>query len=112
MVEFCPDCGGLLRKRKMKGISYLVCKCGYQKRLEIDAKEKKKRIEKKKKRLDENLIIVNHDDKIAVHPTVERICPKCGYNEAETWQEQTRSADEPSTTFFRCLKCKKTWREY
>ncbi|MFX1287916.1 MAG: transcription factor S, partial [Promethearchaeota archaeon] len=26
--------------------------------------------------------------------------------------EQTRSADEPSTSFFRCLECKHTWREY
>jgi len=112
MVEFCPDCGGLLRKRTKNGTTFLFCRCGYEKKLEPNNAEKQKRIAKKKKKLEENLIVVNHDDKITVHPIVERICPKCGFNEAETWQEQTRSADEPSTTFFRCLKCKKTWREY
>ena len=25
---------------------------------------------------------------------------------------QTRSADEPTTRFYRCQKCKFTWREY
>ena len=38
-------------------------------------------------------------------------CPKCGHKEAETWQRQIRGADEPMTHFFRCVKCKYTWRE-
>jgi len=28
------------------------------------------------------------------------------------WTQQTRSSDEPETRFYRCMKCKKTWREY
>ncbi|MHA2127645.1 MAG: hypothetical protein ACW99E_20280 [Promethearchaeota archaeon] len=40
------------------------------------------------------------------------ICPKCKNKLAETWQTQMRSADEPSTHFFRCTQCKHTWREY
>ncbi|MHA2124864.1 MAG: transcription factor S, partial [Promethearchaeota archaeon] len=39
-------------------------------------------------------------------------CPKCKNKLAETWQTQMRSADEPSTHFFRCTQCKHTWREY
>ncbi|MCJ7650052.1 MAG: transcription factor S, partial [Candidatus Lokiarchaeota archaeon] len=52
------------------------------------------------------------EDKIIVHPIVSKYCPKCNHKEAEAWQEQTRSADEPSTSFFKCIKCKHTWREY
>ena len=69
-------------------------------------------IKKKKEALEKNLIIVKKDDKISVLPKVKEICPKCDHNKAETWQIQMRSADEPSTHFFRCLKCKFTWREY
>ena len=60
----------------------------------------------------EPIEVLFEKDKITANIKVIRICPKCSYKEAETWQEQTRSADEPSTTFFRCLKCRFTWREY
>jgi len=112
MVEFCPECGSLLRKTMNNGKTYLVCKCGFKKPITIDKEKKKKQIEKKKKALEKNLIIVNPEDKITVNLIINKTCPKCKYPKAETWQEQTRSADEPSTTFFRCLKCKHTWREY
>ncbi len=113
MVEFCPECSSLLRKRIIEGKSVLACKCGYHKEAEDnDDKELEKKIEQKKKDLENNLIIVSEEDKLSVNLKVTMICPKCKYKEAETWQEQTRSADEPSTHFFRCLKCKFTWREY
>jgi DNA-directed RNA polymerase III subunit RPC11 len=38
-------------------------------------------------------------------------CPQCGYNEAYFMQIQIRSADEPSTTFYRCVKCSKQWND-
>ncbi len=84
--------------------------CGYQEGTEVFLDDKK--VQKKKEALEKNLIIVKKEDKISVLPKVKEICPKCDHNEAETWQIQTRSADEPSTHFFRCLKCKFTWREY
>ncbi|MBY9008178.1 MAG: transcription factor S [Candidatus Lokiarchaeota archaeon] len=114
MVEFCPECSSLLRKSTMDGNSVLTCKCGYQKEIDnyIDNKEIEKKIEQTKKELEENLIIVTEEDKVSVNLKVDMICSKCEHKEAETWQEQTRSADEPSTHFFRCLKCKFTWREY
>ena len=37
-------------------------------------------------------------------------CPKCGNHEAYWWIVQTDTAEEPSTQFFRCTKCKHTWR--
>ncbi len=112
MVEFCPECSSLLRRKTMDGNTILACRCGYTKELDDNKEEIERKIELKKKELENNLIIVSEEDKVSVLPKVDMICPKCNHKEAETWQEQTRSADEPSTHFFRCLKCKFTWREY
>ena len=47
-----------------------------------------------------------------LNPTVKIDCEKCGHGEAVAWMFQTRSADEPTTRFYRCQKCKYTWRDY
>ncbi|MHA1368130.1 MAG: DNA polymerase ligase N-terminal domain-containing protein [Promethearchaeota archaeon] len=50
---------------------------------------------------------------LSAYPTaIGEVCPKCGHPEIKTWQRQTRSADEPMTQFFRCVRCGYTWREY
>ena len=112
MIDFCPECSNLLRKRTMNGKAVLHCRCGYQKECEIDQEDVDRKIQQKKKALDKNLIIVNPEDKITVNVKIRNSCPKCGHHTAEAWQEQTRSADEPSTSFFKCEKCKFSWREY
>lgn len=38
-------------------------------------------------------------------------CPKCGHPKAFFFQMQTRSADEPMTTFYRCAGCAHQWKE-
>ncbi|MFX1304638.1 MAG: transcription factor S [Promethearchaeota archaeon] len=111
MPDFCPDCDNLLRKRKINDKLFLVCKCGFQKEVDENLDEIQKSILKKKKAFEKNLLILTQDDKISVYPKTKRDCPKCGHIEAETWQKQIRGADEPSTHFFRCTKCKYTWRE-
>ncbi|UCD00893.1 MAG: transcription factor S [Promethearchaeota archaeon] len=111
MPDFCPDCDNLLRKRKIKDKLFLVCKCGFQKELYNNPDEIQKSIHKKKKALEKNLLILSEEDKISVHLKIKKDCPKCGNSEAETWQVQIRSSDEPSTHFFKCTKCKYTWRE-
>jgi DNA-directed RNA polymerase subunit M/transcription elongation factor TFIIS len=37
-------------------------------------------------------------------------CSKCKQNNCNYYQMQTRSADEPMTTFVTCLDCGKRWR--
>ncbi len=34
MLEFCPDCNNLLRKRNFDSMAYLACGCGYKRELE------------------------------------------------------------------------------
>jgi DNA-directed RNA polymerase subunit M/transcription elongation factor TFIIS len=36
-------------------------------------------------------------------------CGKCGSGRVFTYQKQTRGADEPMTTFAKCVKCKTNW---
>jgi len=37
-------------------------------------------------------------------------CNKCGKNECSYYLQQTRSADEPMTTFVTCLNCSFRWK--
>lgn len=43
--------------------------------------------------------------------STETLCGECGHTQAYFMQIQTRSADEPMTTFYRCTKCHTQWKE-
>ena len=55
-------------------------------------------------------VITNSDTD--VFPVISCNCSKCENKEAYFWTSQTRAGDEAETKFFRCTKCKYTWREY
>ncbi|MHA1339035.1 MAG: transcription factor S [Promethearchaeota archaeon] len=110
-IEFCPECGNLLRLGRTKeGKVVLRCGCGYSKPYTGNTK-KKKFSEYRKKQLAKKTLVINKVGE-ATNPTTTIECPKCGYMTAEYFQMQTRSADEPPTTFYRCLKCNNRWRKY
>jgi len=44
-------------------------------------------------------------------PLTENECSRCGHGKAFYWERQMRAGDEPATRFYRCEKCKHTWRE-
>lgn len=100
---FCDKCGGMMLPQGSK----LVCtKCNDEK--EILNREEFKLIQGNKKT--RKLLIL--DEEVRTLPTTRAECPKCGNMKAEWWLLQTRKADESETRFFRCTKCKFTWREY
>lgn len=108
-MQFCPKCGGLLLPKKEKGRTLLVCSsCGYSKEAG-NADEYK--VVKKEERGGEDVLIIDEGRKPAL-PTTKMRCPSCGHDLAYWWIRQTRSADEPSTRFYKCVKCGKVWREY
>ena len=39
------------------------------------------------------------------------VCPRCRHHRAYFQQLQIRSADEPMTTFLKCVSCGVRWRE-
>lgn len=41
----------------------------------------------------------------------ETKCPHCQHNFAYFMQIQIRSADEPMTTFYKCVKCMRQWND-
>jgi len=47
-----------------------------------------------------------------VHPIIDIKCPKCKHKKAYFWTMQTRASDESETKFYKCTKCKYTWRVY
>jgi DNA-directed RNA polymerase subunit M len=67
---------------------------------------------KPRKETPPDIVVDRGDSDIRTNPVAQVECPKCGNISAETWSLQTRSADEPTTIFFRCTKCAHTWREY
>ncbi|NOX71636.1 MAG: transcription factor S [Candidatus Micrarchaeota archaeon] len=108
-MEFCPKCGGMMAVKTEKGKKKLVCRrCGFSK----DASSGRHVIEEKIKRkpMDDVVMIKEEDTKSL--PTVKIKCSKCGNDEAVWWIKQMRSGDEPPTIFYRCTKCKHTWRQY
>ncbi|MBI3640194.1 MAG: transcription factor S [Thaumarchaeota archaeon] len=56
--------------------------------------------------------VLDENEKVETLPVIKIDCGKCGNNEAVWWMLQTRSADEPTTQFYRCVKCNYTWRNY
>jgi DNA-directed RNA polymerase subunit M len=101
-MKFCPKCGSILVQNKKR---FACPKCKYI------SKEKVK-LTSSEKGGSNNKIDVLHEKDSNVWPSVSETCPKCGNDEAFFWTAQMRAADEAETRFFRCTKCKHTWREY
>lgn len=109
---FCPQCGTILRPREKGGKKTLWCSCGFATELKkakeepsLPSNETPENPKTETRRLD----IV---EEIETHPKIKITCAECGHKEAYYWTQQTRGADEPETRFFKCTKCKYTWREY
>ncbi|MBU0958236.1 MAG: transcription factor S [Nanoarchaeota archaeon] len=101
-MEFCPKCGGLIIS---KGKSAGCSKCSYKTKNKIKLETTEVAEEKKE------IGVIDEKDSVTLPVTAED-CEKCNHNEAYFWASQTRAADEAETRFFRCTKCKHTWRKY
>jgi len=113
-MRFCPKCGTRLVHAKGNDGVYLICrKCSYKESPTKSIKASAT-VENVKTSVEKPLIQVVGDEEIDVStlPTIKILCTKCGNDTAVWWMLQTRSADEPTTQFYRCVKCNHTWRHY
>ncbi len=111
-MKFCPKCGALMVMDPRRKV--LRCtRCGYEEtsgssRLVLSRtivhteREKLTIIEGGKAGVPPNAVLLKGQVR----------CPRCDSDEVYAWQMQTRAADEPPTTFYKCAKCGHTWREY
>ncbi len=101
-MKFCPNCEVRLKKSD----SGLTCpKCDYT---EGSTSTTKKVQEEDVSEFN----VLEESEGQETLPTIKIDCGKCGHDEAVWWMLQTRSADEPTTQFYRCVKCNHTWRNY
>lgn len=104
-MKFCPSCEIRLKKTE----SGLSCtQCDY-----VQGSEKKT----PKKVIEEipetsEFTVFDKNEGTETLPTTNIICERCGHDKAVWWMLQTRSADEPTTQFYRCAGCNHTWRNY
>jgi len=100
---FCPKCGAMLIPKK--GKNKTVCSCGHV-HTEGAKLTLSEEVESK-----EEIQVIDERDKIDTLPITTVECEKCGHDKARFWTQQTRSADEAETRFFRCEKCGHVWRD-
>jgi len=103
-MEICT-CGSMLLPKREGAKKVMQCSgCGYRKEASMklqDAVIKNKSVD-----------VVDQKDNDMQHPLTDKECEKCGHGQSYWWITQTRASDEPATRFFKCEKCKHTWREY
>ena len=103
-MKFCPKCEIKLKKDD----GDLKCsKCGY---VEGEASVQQKKVIQENS--EEPFHVFEENEGEESLPTIKIECESCGHDEAVWWMLQTRSADEPTTQFYRCVKCRNTWRNY
>ncbi len=103
-MKYCPKCREMMSLKELEEGLFYVCKsCGYKEpydasNLYVDVTR------------EERVLVLQKDT--TAEPVVKVECPKCGNEEAYTWIVQTRSGDEGGTVFYRCTRCRYTWRVY
>ena len=106
MMQFCDDCGSMMKKED----GVMVCtSCGTSAEQTVDSEQ----FETTEKQSGDELIESSADANFEGKPTAKDvICDECGNQEAWYTIKQTASADEPPTRFFKCKQCGYRWREY
>ncbi|KAJ3044173.1 DNA-directed RNA polymerase III subunit RPC10 [Rhizophlyctis rosea] len=105
-MYFCPSCANLLLVRQGDLSNEFFCQtCPYVCKIQ---KEITTRTDYKRKQVDDIL------GGAAAWENVDKTnatCPRCDHPEAYYMMIQIRSADEPSTIFYKCCQCHNQWRE-
>ena len=112
-MDFCETCDALLQPTRVNGVVRMYCPdC------QVYTDQEGSVISTTIDRSDDpeggkTLVLENESDHTLGRPVGQIFCQECDdITDVEYWEIQTRSADESPTRFFKCLKCKYSWREY
>mmetsp|Transcript_13543 Transcript_13543/g.20337 ORF Transcript_13543/g.20337 Transcript_13543/m.20337 type:complete len:106 (+) Transcript_13543:35-352(+) len=105
-MHFCPVCSNiLLIEEGMQGMRFCCPTCPFRHNI---TKTYTNDVKLKRKEVDD---VLGGADAWENVDRTEARCPHCLHNEAYFMQMQIRSADEPSTTFYKCVNCMKQWND-
>lgn len=106
-MKFCKKCGAIMMPKKEGSKTVMACtQCSYKDK-EAESMEIKETVEHKDK-----VEVIDQSEEDQVMPLVDQKCEKCGHPKSYFWTVQTRASDEPETKFYKCEKCRHTWRDY
>lgn len=111
MLTFCPNCNNLLpvEQNQDTGNFHLACRaCPYDFKIDGDLQIYDRKVLTRKE-IDD--VLGGGWDNVDQTPVQ---CPNyesCKGEKAYFFTLQIRSADEPSTQFFKCVNCGHRWRE-
>mmetsp|Transcript_21969 Transcript_21969/g.32739 ORF Transcript_21969/g.32739 Transcript_21969/m.32739 type:complete len:107 (+) Transcript_21969:74-394(+) len=106
-MKFCPTCSNsLLIEYSSNGQYRFFClTCPYVEEIKGTIRIRKLM---NKKEVDD---VLGGEDAWKNADKAQTCCPRCKNEWAYYTQLQTRSADEPMTTFYRCTECHFQWKE-
>lgn len=109
MLLFCPTCANVLVVEEGTGSSSYQFAC---KTCPFIYSITKKISDKRYPKLKEVDDVLGGESAWANVDSIDEKCPKCDHPKAYFMQLQTRSADEPMTTFYKCCGCGHRWKEW
>mmetsp|Transcript_35314 Transcript_35314/g.62983 ORF Transcript_35314/g.62983 Transcript_35314/m.62983 type:complete len:110 (-) Transcript_35314:12-341(-) len=108
MISYCPTCANMLLVEQLQPeaeLRYFCQTCPYM--YSVD-RELSKRVSTVKKEVDD---VLGGEAAWANVAKTDARCRECEFHQAYFMEIQIRSADEPATLFFKCVKCGFQWRE-
>jgi DNA-directed RNA polymerase subunit M len=108
-LEFCKKCGTILKLYKKSQPELHCPRCGFRRQIEGDDNLKTLRISSDQRTI--GIVDRKTESNFRPFPIVKAICPKCGFDQSETWTIPVGSEGTTSLTFFRCVSCGFTQRE-
>ncbi|KAJ5868591.1 hypothetical protein N7534_003144 [Penicillium rubens] len=112
MVQFCEDCGHLLSVSSAEQIPCELCGKSTKNTIltDVQISSSTNFPSRLRTKLLSKTQVVSQKD-LGDGPITDMECPQCSNSKA-TWTEaQLRSADEGSTIFYCCTKCRHRWQE-
>ena len=108
-MQFCPDCGSMMKAAGDR----MVCSTDDCAGVSERDRAAEAAFVSTESQSDAAVIETDEESDFEGKPKATDVrCEQCGTEEAWYYIQQTASADEPPTRFFKCTDCGHKWRGY